>query len=243
QQGVDRGARGVAVGDIERDRFGATTIANDPSGDVFGARAVAVRVDDDVQAIIGELATDHAAEVAAAAGDEGAPLLLAVVHAESPACNITAARPSASNVSPWWMRNAYCQPLSLSISTSARQSSAPGRSSMRATCSSTPRSATSRPGFATPPDSRARRPPWTAIACAPYSHRWMARRHSPLRNGCAGSRWLWARTWILRASQASTSSHRHIAPWCGIKPRIPARSIMLPLIMLPLIMPSWIMLS
>src|SRR3546814_24567 len=77
------------------------------------------------------------------------------------ALGMTAARPAARRVPAWWMRKPYCWLPSASTSTSASHSSAPGRSSMRAACSCTPRSATSRPGFAAPPASRARRPPCT----------------------------------------------------------------------------------
>ena len=58
---------------------------------------------------------------------------------------------------------------------------------MRATRNSTPRSATSMPGCAAPPLLLARKPPCTAMACAPYSHRCTARRRSCERSGCATS--------------------------------------------------------
>src|SRR3546814_2910629 len=72
EQRRDRGARSLAVGDVERDRLGASTGGGDVLHDRFCARAVTVGVDEHVQAVGRQLAADRAAEVAAAAGDQGA---------------------------------------------------------------------------------------------------------------------------------------------------------------------------
>src|SRR5690606_24944442 len=59
-------------GDVEGDRLGAAAGRGDVLHHRRGTRKVSVGVDDDVQAVGGELAADRAAEVAAATGDEGA---------------------------------------------------------------------------------------------------------------------------------------------------------------------------
>ena len=62
----------VAIGDIEGHRLRAAAGRVDLADDAFGARDVRVRVHDDVQAVGRELPADRAADVAAAAGDDGA---------------------------------------------------------------------------------------------------------------------------------------------------------------------------
>lgn len=71
QQRLQRGAAGLGVGDVEGDGLGAAAIGADLRGDRLGGVAPGVGVDDDVQAVAGEATGDGAAEIAAAAGDEG----------------------------------------------------------------------------------------------------------------------------------------------------------------------------
>ncbi len=100
-----------------------------------------------------------------------------------------------------------------------------GRSSARRRISSRRSTASTRSRTATsmPPRSFARgsaRPPWTAIACAPYSARCSAASAPSRRNGLAGDAWLEVAQTIPRSSklhdpgQAGTSS-----PACGTSVR------------------------
>ncbi len=72
EQCRDRRSGRVAVGDVEDDRLGAAARGDDGLHHLTGARQVAVGVHDDVVTVCGEAAADRPADIAAAAGDQGA---------------------------------------------------------------------------------------------------------------------------------------------------------------------------
>ena len=84
EQGVQRRAGRLAVGDVECDRHGTAALVVDRRNHFFGAREVGVGVDDHVQAVGGQLHADRATEVAATAGDQRTACCGDIVHPASP---------------------------------------------------------------------------------------------------------------------------------------------------------------